>query len=312
LPVVEPDGLEEDLRRRDFSINALAASLHPDRFGRVVDPFSSLADLETGLLRGLHADTFRDDATRILRGARYAARLGFQLEQEMEGWLRRDAHYLKTISPDRLRHEMERIFQEERADIALDLLADWGALKHLGPSLKWSRELSEAFRQVRSGIPPDVPPRTVQWALLAWPLGRDGGEALARAFNLSAAELRAIRDLFRWRRPFGNGGVFRDTLAEASPRGVVERLEGYDLSSLTALSLIEDERHVGERLRRYLSEWRHVRPVLSGDDLLALGVPQGPRVGAYLKRLRLARLDREATTADDERGLVRRWMEEES
>ncbi|GAI51444.1 unnamed protein product, partial [marine sediment metagenome] len=107
LPTVQPGSLTDDLRRRDFSINAMALCLTPDRFGELVDLYHSKDDLDNGLIRILHPRSFIDDATRILRGLRYEQRLGFKLEPKTAELLRRDAAMLDTISGDRIRHELE-------------------------------------------------------------------------------------------------------------------------------------------------------------------------------------------------------------
>ena len=84
LPTVQAADLDADLVRRDFTVNAMAASLDPEGFGEVIDPHGGRADLDAGLIRVLHERSFVDDATRILRACRYAARFGFNLEAETE------------------------------------------------------------------------------------------------------------------------------------------------------------------------------------------------------------------------------------
>ncbi|HXF50564.1 MAG TPA: hypothetical protein VNM43_02645, partial [Dehalococcoidia bacterium] len=110
LPVVEPAGIEDDLARRDFTIHAMAVRLwpEPDEF---LDPFGGRADLEARLIRVLHDASFRDDATRALRAFRYAARLDFAVEPHTLDLVRRDAVYLRRISPARLRREFALIFE---------------------------------------------------------------------------------------------------------------------------------------------------------------------------------------------------------
>ncbi|HYH62075.1 MAG TPA: hypothetical protein VD766_09435, partial [Solirubrobacterales bacterium] len=122
LPTVEPAPLADDLARRDFTVNAMALPL----FGEVelVDPYSGAADLGAGLLRVLHADSFRDDPTRALRAARYAARLGFEVEPVTLALLKETD--LGTVSDDRVRAELRRIVAEETGPEALMLLAGWG------------------------------------------------------------------------------------------------------------------------------------------------------------------------------------------
>src|SRR5882724_127570 len=87
LPVVEPASLQEDLYRRDISINAIALSLNQSDFGHIWDPFGGLEDLEAKKIRVLHAQSFKDDPTRIFRAARFAGRLNYELEWRTREWL---------------------------------------------------------------------------------------------------------------------------------------------------------------------------------------------------------------------------------
>ncbi len=109
LPTVRPATIEEDLLRRDFTINALALRLSSPRRGEIIDPTGGRRDLDARLIRVLHEHSFQDDATRILRGFRYATRLGFEIEPETLACIDRDLRYLDTISGARLHHEFARI-----------------------------------------------------------------------------------------------------------------------------------------------------------------------------------------------------------
>src|SRR5207248_604530 len=88
LPVVEPAGIEEDLGRRDFTVNAIAAAISGCRFGEVLDPFDGRTDLDAGAIRILHDGSFHDDPTRLFRAVRYASRLGFTIEPHTDGLAR--------------------------------------------------------------------------------------------------------------------------------------------------------------------------------------------------------------------------------
>ena len=112
LPAVRPGTLAEDLARRDFSVNAMAVSLTSDRSGRLCDPHDGWDDLRGGLVRTLHEGSFRDDATRILRAARYAARLSFDLDEVTRQSLESSVQFMSSISPARIRNELERTFLE--------------------------------------------------------------------------------------------------------------------------------------------------------------------------------------------------------
>lgn len=122
LPDVKPAGLEEDLARRDFTINAMALPLWGEP--ELIDPRRGYADLENGVLRVLHAGSFADDPTRALRAARYAARFDFALEPGTEERLR--AADLRTVSTERRDAELLRLAGEDAAIRAFELLAEWG------------------------------------------------------------------------------------------------------------------------------------------------------------------------------------------
>jgi tRNA nucleotidyltransferase (CCA-adding enzyme) len=126
LPVVDPAaGVEADLDRRDFTINAMAIPLEGE--ARLIDPHGGRADLTAGLLRVLHPRSFADDPTRALRAARYAARFGFKLERGTAALLRKAD--LGTVSADRRDAELLRLAAEAEAPQAFSLLAEWGLVE---------------------------------------------------------------------------------------------------------------------------------------------------------------------------------------
>ena len=126
LPVVAPAAeIETDLARRDFTINAMAVSLQGDV--TLIDPHGGRADLEAGLLRILHRNSFADDPTREIRAARYAARYGFELEPETEQLLRETD--LGSVSADRREAELSRLAGEASAARGFELLAEWGLVE---------------------------------------------------------------------------------------------------------------------------------------------------------------------------------------
>jgi tRNA nucleotidyltransferase (CCA-adding enzyme) len=123
--VTVPAGIEADLGRRDFTINAMAIPLAGEP--RLLDPHGGEADLAARLLRVLHERSFADDPTRAIRAARYAARFGFELEPETERLLR--ATDLQTVSADRREAELLRLAGEPTAVEGFRLLAEWGLIE---------------------------------------------------------------------------------------------------------------------------------------------------------------------------------------
>lgn len=113
-PKVSAGTLEDDLFRRDFAVNAMAAALSPGRFGTLIDPFEGVRDLRRKTLRILHERSFLDDPSRLLRGARFAARFHFQWDRTTLAAARRAvaAGALGWLNEGRLRRELERMLQE--------------------------------------------------------------------------------------------------------------------------------------------------------------------------------------------------------
>lgn len=170
LPVVAPaDGVEVDLGRRDFTINAMAVPLAGE--ARVVDPYDGRDDLERGLLRVLHPRSFQDDPTRAIRAARYAARFDFELEPETEGLLRRAD--LTTVSADRRRAELERLAAEASACRGFQLLDEWGPIDLREGGLDLVRAVDDLLQREHWA---EFVPR--EEAILAAALGPPGGEEL--------------------------------------------------------------------------------------------------------------------------------------
>lgn len=141
LPSVEPAAIEEDLHRRDFTINAMAIPLFGEL--RLIDPHGGLGDLEAGLLRVLHPGSFVDDPTRAMRAARYAARLGFTLDRETLHLAR--SVDLDSISADRRDAEIRMIAREPGAIGALRLLDEWGVLRTSSSTLEIAEQLEDTL-----------------------------------------------------------------------------------------------------------------------------------------------------------------------
>ena len=173
LPDVRPAALADDLARRDFTINAMAVALTGEP--ELIDPPAGLADLRAGVLRVLHPGSFTDDPTRALRAARYAARLGFEVE-EQTAQLLEDAD-LETVSDDRVAAELHRIAEEVDPVAALGLIARWGLIEISGERL----ELATALARLLAADP---------WSAVA---GRADAIVAAATGDLEAAEQLASR-----------------------------------------------------------------------------------------------------------------------
>jgi poly(A) polymerase len=136
-PVVEDGTLEDDQRRRDFTINALAFSLQKENFGTLIDPFHGVRDLQQGLLRTpCNPDiTYSDDPLRMLRAIRFATQLGFTIVPESVEAIQRNRERITIVSPERITVELNKIMLSEKPSVGFHLLHKLKLLQSLFPSL---------------------------------------------------------------------------------------------------------------------------------------------------------------------------------
>lgn len=136
-PEVSPGTLEDDQRRRDFTINAMAWSLNAETFGELVDPFDGMSDLEDCIIRTpCDPDvTFSDDPLRMMRAVRFAAQLGFTIEEETFDAIARNAERIRIVSRERIAVELNKIVASPVPSIGFELLEMTGLLKLIFPEM---------------------------------------------------------------------------------------------------------------------------------------------------------------------------------
>ena len=285
LPLVRPGAtIEADLRRRDFSVNAIALAVAGPRRGELLDPFGGLDDLAARRLRVLHSHGFRDDPTRLWRGARCAAARGLRPEPETARLIADAPRWIARVSGRRLLAEFGRIAAARRAAAAVRLLGGWGALRGAHPG--WALAPGTARALARR---PGPHPAPLLLAVLLAPLSERG--AIAARLAAPRSVRRAAEDAARLLAARGRGP------------GALAALEGADAHARRAALWLDPERQAP--LQRALRRWERTRPPLDARALRRLGVAPGPGLGAWLARLRRARYSGEARGAADARRLVR-------
>lgn len=148
-PTVENGSLEDDQNRRDFTINAMAISLNPQSFGTLLDPFDGQKHLEEKLIKTPlnPGDTFSDDPLRMLRGIRFATRLGFHIEQETLHAISEHRERISIISQERITEELNKIIMCERPSVGFKLLESTGLLEIIFPELDQMKGVDEVDGQ---------------------------------------------------------------------------------------------------------------------------------------------------------------------
>lgn len=288
LPEVEPAPIEDDLIRRDFSVNAIALELRAVDGalapGSLLDPFGGRADLRLGLLRLLHADSLRDDPTRILRGLRLASRLGLRLEAVsaalVEQALR--AGYLGMLTHERVLAELCLAVAEPRPDETLRVVDEWGVTPQILPGLTWSPAVAaRGARLAAGGVLPASP---LVWAgTLLYDLHAGALATVAGRYPLPAEAAALLRQLPALRE-------IAPRLGAHTPNSVTDRLlRPFTPEAVAVLHYAEPD--AAATAAHYLTSLRGARAPLDGNDLRRLGVAPGPQLGRLLEALRAAALD---------------------
>jgi tRNA nucleotidyltransferase (CCA-adding enzyme) len=294
LPLVEPAGLDEDLARRDFTVNAIALSLAGTAAGRLAAVEHALDDLAARRLRVLHDRSFEDDPTRLLRLARYAARLRFAVEPHTAELARAAVaqRAADAVSASRLGAELRLLAVEEEPLAALAQLAAFGLDRQLLGRFG-AREHELASRALEL-LPPDG--QVGLLALAASALGRPPAALRERldALAFPAAERDVI--LAAATRATELAGE----LGEArSPAQIAAAARGAPPEAVALAGALGGER-AHAAAREWLSRLRHVRLEITGEDLLAAGLRPGPEIGAGLRAALAAKLDARVRGRDQE------------
>jgi len=300
LPTVKPGSLENDLFRRDFTINTMAIGLIPDRWGEITDLYGGRDDLNKGLIRILHEGSFIDDATRIWRALRYEQRLDFKLEPKTRRLLKRDTPMLETISGDRLRREMELVLKEEFPEKVIGRADKLKVLPELHPGLKGDGWLNRKFREGRKRCAPDKLTVELYLALLAYRLTAGETEKLISQLRLRKTHAQTLREGSRLK-----AGLESLTDPAATPSRIYSLLHGYRLSAVTAGYLASDSKTTRRHINRFLTRLRYVKPSLTGKDLQKMGITPGPQMKEILQKLLEARLDGKVINKRGEENWVR-------
>jgi len=307
LPTVERGSIKLDLHRRDFTINTLALRLDGHHKGELYDYWGGLDDLKGKLVKVLHSLSFVDDPTRILRAVRYEQRYGFQLDQRTQDLLLEAKELLKRVSGDRIRHELDRIFDEENTGQMMDRLSELTIFKAIHPDLNWDQDLLKLVESLPGkehppewkieedggGIPLS---RTILYTV--WLMQSPVGSNVSQRLKLVSYLTRVIEEASRLR-------LTLKSLYKLRPSQVTVKLNRISNMAIYAVYLEAGEPKYKGVLSRYLSSWQHVESNITGVDLMKKGLDPGPRYSEILTSIRNAWLDEEISTKKEEKTLLR-------
>jgi tRNA nucleotidyltransferase (CCA-adding enzyme) len=314
LPGTRPEirwaTIMEDLRRRDFSINAVAISLNPASRGLLLDPTNGLADIERREVRALSIHCFTNQPARLLRILRYAARLDFKIESRTQDWfdLAIERGLDKQIPATDVGRELRALGNEEHpaatikaweSHALLGAIHPHLAKKHpdyegLGRLARAAEQIMAAGLRVRLFAP-------VTWYLLRKLSSHERSAALHK-MGLRADEVNAVAKLEAAARDALKALKGRQTEA---PKDAYRYLEKLPRDVMAFMQAEFSNVKVNNKIRNYLQKWRPMRDSLPAAELESLGVARGPQFDRILEQLFEMQLRGKGKTAIDRTKLLR-------
>lgn len=289
LPEVSPSSLEEDLKRRDFTINAIAISLNKNNFLEVIDPFNGLNDIKNKVIRVLHNRSFIDDPTRAFRAVRYMTRFGFKIDRQTEELIyeAQKKGIFDEVTSSRILNEMKLLLTEKTPEKCLKNLERFNLLKVFSEIINIDKKLLRVVSKI-----PEINQKfgiTDQWRVCLIALfshvPADKINMIIKRYPLDRRLISSLNQLER----------FKESLKLLS-----KRLKNSELFSVVRDFSDEiiiygiagaDSPIIEYNLKKFLESIKGIPSVLNGDDLKKAGIQPGVIYNKILKEVHLMYLD---------------------
>jgi len=307
LPEVMESSIKQDLFRRDFTINAMAVRLNRKFFGELLDFFGCRRDLKNGVVRIIHPMSFVDDPTRIFRAVKFEQRYHFHMDQSTENLLKNalSSNIFQLVSPQRLRNELLEILEEPRPLPAIRRMEQLKILRLIHRDIHLDSRMVDVIEAVSATLlqfnhlvkSEEVKKWILYFNALVMRLPRDEVEKIAERFKVGG-QLAA------------RAGFDRDRLHKIihtlcsrriRPSEICRTLEGLSMETLLFLMARSRTRVVKTRVLKYINTLRHIRPIITGNELKRWGVEPGPHYKEILSILFDQQLDEKVTSVEGAR-----------
>ena len=270
LPVVEEASFEDDLARRDFSINALAAGISHSDWCELIDFHGGLADLTSKRIRVLHSKSFEDDPTRIFRGLRYSGRLGFDLENKTKEMLIAGLEFLPLLSGFRITSEIRRVFSEENSDAILNALDQYKVMKYVHEAFPSGSNLIERRDLLRSL---EIDSHNRDFYAFISLIGSNERQNVIEIMNLGNEFLKFGSDI----------GRIESLEEEVSRSDLHDQLKEVSKTAMLVAGTYISTK-TKSHIDLFIEELNNINLLIDGQDLIDIGMSQGPRVGDVLSK----------------------------
>lgn len=319
LPTVELSSIKMDLFRRDFTINALALRLNPDRFGNIVDFFGAERDIRNRRVRVLHSLSFVEDPTRILRAVRFERRYDFEIGGQTMRLIKNalQLELFDRLSGSRICHELQLISQEQNPTACFERLEELNILEAIHPLLKLNQERQRVLEELErvhvwySLLYLDQPADAWTLFFLGLTQGTKKEEAreICERLFFSPREMRdvlGLRDMI--------GSAFMTLMGWKEGKSALSELfavlDPMPVEGILFLMAKSRKEYIRRNISQYLARLRNLETDISGQDLLDMGLPSGPAMGKILERVRNAKIDGEVETRQEQLALASQIKDE--
>ncbi|MDA3129167.1 CBS domain-containing protein [Aliibacillus thermotolerans] len=274
LPTVLYSNIKEDLSRRDFTLNAIAASILPDTFGDVLDYFHGVEDIENKRLQVLHNLSFIEDPTRILRGIRFEARYSFRMSQETEALIENSLSSIASLSKERIQSELKIVFQETDPIWSMNRLNELGVLPYFLPHSAWNERTRATLQYYLEKERVTDAEDDFFYIICSLYVHDDKRLSQLKNILLTKKHRRVVQELMTL---YKNSTSFHVKSAGAFH----DMCHSYvDITLIMAVIAFmtgdKEQQRIGSLLRQYHIKRKNLQRFVTGEDLKKAGIPPGP------------------------------------
>ncbi|MBI5873540.1 MAG: CCA tRNA nucleotidyltransferase [Candidatus Omnitrophica bacterium] len=315
LPTVSKGLIQDDLFRRDFTINAMAIAINSPCFGKLMDFYGGQDDLKKGLIRALHPLSFIDDPTRILRAVRFEQRFDFKIEKQALVWIKEAVHrrMLHIVQKHRLRDELILIFKEKAPIKPLKRLYALCGLTYIAEGLRFQRHWPNYFHEAAKKIAwyrehflhkRHIEPYVIYLALFFYPLSLKAAKKAMLDFafhkGVSSRVVSLKENTLKIKKELSKKNVV--------PSTVYRLLEPLSYEVILLFEILARHKAISGHIEDFLFIYNGQRLHIKGEDLSRLGLKPGPYFKKVLDDILVAKIDGKVRDREEELGLARKLI----
>ena len=312
LPLVSQGDLQDDLARRDFSINAMAFALSKEQFGALIDRFNGARDLKTGKIRVLHDVSFLDDPTRMLRAIRFEQRYGFTIEPHTQALLidAVKAGMLEKVEPQRLRDELMLILKETDPVKPIRRIHELLGFNFIDRGFVVSRKTYASLESVKKHIGWFKKTHIARRRLDAWVIylitlldsaRNDRVRKICGRFAFHKGDKKRVLDY----KKINHAYILKLSRKKIKASQLFKLLEPLSYEVIIALKAKYKDRNLQHNIESFLTHYSGTRIHVNGDDLRQLGLTPGPGYQNIFAKVLNAKLDGALMSREEELAFIK-------